>query len=104
MKKKIKKESGPSRIDKVEENIRTKRAEESARKAKTIKDLCDKMVWLFDMPANQGLDGSDIELSNLIDQISPWQKYVGEEQGVFEKVWEGVKIFPRSISLRSRTC
>ena len=100
MKKKIEKGSGPSRIQKAEENIRIRvqNADKKTQKAKVIRELCNEMVWLFDMPANQGMDGSEIMISNLIDEIAPWQKEIGEEDGSlsedskFVRVWEGIKV------------
>jgi hypothetical protein len=82
MKNKIKTESGSSRIQKVEEK---------AQKAKVIKDLCNRIVWLFNMPANQGLDGSEVELSNLIDEIAPWQKWAGNDEN-FGRLYEAMKV------------
>ena len=83
MKKKIKKESGPDRIQ---------RAQEEARKAKVIRDLCDRIIWLFDMPANQGMDGSEIEISNLIEKISPWQSKVSNDDAIWEALWQSYKV------------
>jgi len=88
MKKKVKNESASDRS--ISDRIR--KVKEAAEKWKAIRELCNKMVWFFDMPCNQGLEGSEIELSNLIEEISPWQHQVSDEDGKFEKVWDGVKL------------
>lgn len=81
MKKKIKKESGPSRIQKVEGNI---------GKMKAIREVCKEILWAFDMPSNQGeIEGP--EISTLIEQISPWQE-LPHNEGEFEVYWEAFKV------------
>ena len=82
MKKEIEKKSGSDKI---------RKAEEKNRKAKIVRELCDKIVWYFDMPSNQGLTCGP-ELSNVIDKVSPWQREASDEDGKFEKIWEGVKV------------
>jgi hypothetical protein len=87
MKKKIKNQSASDRS--VSDRI--KKVNEAAKKWKAIRKLCDKMVWFFDMPCNQGMEGSEIELSSLIDEISPWQN-IDHNDEEFSRLWSAVKV------------
>ena len=82
MKNKIKNQSGRSRIQ---------RANKNAQRMKVIKELCDKIAWLFDMPSNQGLSDGP-ELFNLIDEISPWQELMGDDDSDFDKLWTAMHV------------
>ena len=88
MKNKIRNQSGRSRIQRTNQN---------AQKIKSIRKLCEEIVWAFEMPANQGeLDGDEIFI--LIDDISPWQseissnKNFGEDDDKYERVLEAMKV------------
>ena len=83
MKKKINKESATTRMERVEGN---------AQKAKVIRELCNKIAWVFDAPANQGMGGSEIEISNLIETISPWQSKVSDDDPTWEALWQAYKV------------
>ena len=83
MKKKVEDGSGSSRMKRVSEK-------EVARRR--IRELCEKIVWLFDLPANQGIEGSEVEISTLIDKISPWQNIPHDTDEEFEKFWSAIKV------------
>ena len=89
--KKVKKESGSSRIEKAEGNIRTQRAERT-QKTKAIRDLCGKIVWRFDAGSHYSeVDGPYV--LGLVDQkIAPWEYLAGDDDDKgWDRLYEAMK-------------